>query len=226
MRPHVIIHNMVSLDGRIDGFPLDPGLYYAVAAGWSVDAHLAGSDTIYNPAEEAPTEGAAPDETGETAAAASEDARPLLVVPDSRGRVRNWQLLKTMPYWRGAVALVSRATPSEYVDYLRERNVEYIVVGEERVDLAAALDALNVRYGVEAVHVDSGGTLNGALLRAGLVDEVSVLICPYLVGGLSPRSIYRAADLESQEAAVPLRLLAVEQLGDDVVWLRYEVVRE
>jgi len=36
------------------------------------------------------------------------------------------------------------------------------------------------------------GRLNGVLFRAGLVDEVSVLVNPCLVGGTSPRSIFRA----------------------------------
>jgi hypothetical protein len=35
---------------------------------------------------------------------------------------------------------------------------------------------------VQAVRVDAGGTLNGLLLRAGLVDEVSLIVAPYLAG--------------------------------------------
>jgi 2,5-diamino-6-(ribosylamino)-4(3H)-pyrimidinone 5'-phosphate reductase len=75
------------------------------------------------------------------------------------------------------------------------------------------------------VRVDSGGTLNGILLRSDLVDEVSVLIHPGLVGGTTPRSIFRAPDLISSEGVIQLRLIHVEQLKGDVIWLRYEVVR-
>ena len=73
------------------------------------------------------------------------------------------------------------------------------------------------------VRVDSGGILNGALLRAGLVDEVSVLIDPTLVGGLTPRSMFRAEDLDSAEGVVQLELMEVERVGTDSVWLRYAV---
>jgi hypothetical protein len=31
-RPRVIIHNLISLDGRLDGFPADAGLYYEMAS--------------------------------------------------------------------------------------------------------------------------------------------------------------------------------------------------
>lgn len=64
----------------------------------------------------------------------------------------------------------------EYIGYLEREGIDAIVTGEERVDLRAALEELADRYGVRTVRMDSGGTLNAALLRAGLVDELSVLV--------------------------------------------------
>ena len=97
--------------------------------------------------------------------------------------------------------------------------------GEDRVNLRAALEELHARYGVKRIRVDSGGTLNGILLRAGLVDEVSLLIHPAMVGGLTERSVFRAPDPVSPDDALPLRLVHLEQLAGDLVWLRYEVVK-
>jgi len=222
MLPRVILHNSVSVDGRVDWFTPDIGLHYELASRFGAHAHLAGSDTILSADEETPPEDGAVFEPPERI---PNDSRPLLVVPDSRGRVRTWHALRRAPYWRGWVALVSHATPEEYLDYLKERHVEHIVVGDERVDLRAALEELNVRYGVESVLLDSGGTLNGVLLRAGLVDEVSLLVAPCLVGGTTSRSFFRAPDLSSAEGVIPLKLAHVEQMGDGVVWLRYDVVR-
>jgi len=220
MLPRVILHNAVSLDGRMDWLAPDMGLFYGLISGWKEDATLAGSDTML--AAEAPDEDEGAAEPLEKDPA---DARPLLVVPDSRGRIRNWHVWRRQPYWRDVVALCSRSTPKSYFDYLEKRRIERIVAGDDRVDLRAALEELNARYGVKVVRVDSGGTLNGALLRAGLVDEVSVVIHPSLVGGESPRSIFRAPDLTSSEGVVGLRLAHVERLDGDIVWLRYEVVR-
>jgi len=56
MLPRVILHNTVSLDGRIDGFPIDLCQYYELAATWKEDATLAGSDTFLSAAKEAPPE--------------------------------------------------------------------------------------------------------------------------------------------------------------------------
>jgi len=124
------------------------------------------------------------------------------------------------------VVLCSSSTPDEYLRYLEGQRVDYLVAGEERVDLKAALEELNARYGVESVRLDSGGTLNGVLLRQGLVDEISLLVDPSLVGGTTPRSLFFAPDLASPDGVIGLRLMHVEELDGGVVWLRYEVVRE
>jgi 2,5-diamino-6-(ribosylamino)-4(3H)-pyrimidinone 5'-phosphate reductase len=223
MLPRVILHNGVSVDGRVDGYQGGIGQFYQVASAFQADAMLSGSDTLLVAYESAPpTE----DPSGEPVTAPDpDDTRALLVVPDSRGRIQNWPQIRREPWWRDVVVLCSHATPADYVDQLRQLGIDHIVAGDDHVDLRAALEGLNARYGIRTVQVDSGGTLNGVLLRAGLVDEISLLISPTLAGGLSPRSIYRAPDLASPEGIIPLRLFHLERLEDDLVWLRYEVAR-
>ncbi len=218
MKPRVILHNQVSVDGRIDWFPANIGLHYDVAGRLGMDAHLAGSNTIFNPQQPLPPED---DDAFKPPERKADDRRPLLVVPDSGGRLRNWHVLGQQPYWRQMVALCSNFTPDTYLDYLRRRHVDCIVTGREKVDLPAALEELHGRYGTERVVVDSGGTLNGLLLRAGLVDEVSILVSPHLVGGRTPQSIFRAADLTAADGVIDLDLVHLERLGDGLAWLRY-----
>jgi 2,5-diamino-6-(ribosylamino)-4(3H)-pyrimidinone 5'-phosphate reductase len=214
------LHNGASVDGRVDGFLGDIGLFYQVASAFGAGAMLAGSDTLLAAYASAPPDG----ETATEPAPSDGEPGGLLAVPDSRGRIGNWPQIRREPWWRDVVVLCARATPRAYVAGLEEIGLDYIVAGEARVDLRAALEALHARYGVEVVQVDSGGTLNGALLRAGLVDEVSLLISPTLAGGTSPNSIYRAPDLDGPEGILPLRLRHLERLAGDVVWLRYELV--
>lgn len=223
MRPRVVIHNGVSLDGRMDwpaGGSGDMGLYYELAAQFNAGAMLSGSETMI-----AAYRGMPDSDAVEPPAEYHPLHVPLLVIIDSRGRIRHWNRLRSEPYWQSAMALCSRATPTAYLDELREKGVEHIVAGGERVDLRAALEELNASYGVRVLRVDSGGVLNGVLLRDGLVDEVSVMVSPSLLGGTSPRSLFVAPDLTSPEGVIPLRLIHLERTRGDVVWLRYEVVR-
>lgn len=223
-KPKVIIFNGLSLDGRMDfsSGAIDMGLYYQLAASWNADAMLSGSNTMLTA-----------DASGSTSEIDSYAppaeyhplAVPRLVVVDSRGRIRNWNKLRSQPFWREVTVLCSRATTKEYLEYLNHRSVPFIIAGSDQVDLPVALDELNIRFGVRSVRVDSGGILNGALLRAGLVDEVSVLIDPCVVGGLSPRTWFVAPDLASQEEITRLRLIHCEQLKENIIWLKYEVFR-
>jgi 2,5-diamino-6-(ribosylamino)-4(3H)-pyrimidinone 5'-phosphate reductase len=106
------------------------------------------------------------------------EPRPLLVVPDSRGRVRNWVHALAQPWYRAIVVLTSQATPPDYLEYLNRRGIAHLSAGEDRIDLPAALELLQARYGVQSMRTDCGGRLNGSLLAAGLVDEVAVIINP------------------------------------------------
>jgi 2,5-diamino-6-(ribosylamino)-4(3H)-pyrimidinone 5'-phosphate reductase len=224
MLPVVVIHNAVSVDGRTDWFTANIEKFYDITNVWKEDATLAGSDTLlaaYGEVSEA-------DESNDFEATPVEpgDTRPLLVVPDSRGRLRIWHLLKKEEYWRDIIVLCSKTTPEDYLVYLDRRHVKYIVCGEDQVDFKMGLDEINTRYGVNTVRVDSGGTLNGILLRAGLVHEVSILIHPCLVGGTSPRSMYKAADLGTAEDVIELKFLDIKKPEGDLLWIRYQVIQK
>jgi 2,5-diamino-6-(ribosylamino)-4(3H)-pyrimidinone 5'-phosphate reductase len=219
MLPRVILFNVVSVDGRIDGFEPDLELYYGLASKWDEDATLVGSETILTSEEDVPKETKEDIEPPEK----DKDLGSILVIPDSRGRVRTWHALRKWPYWNEFVALISKSTPKDYIDYLEKRKIDYILAGDEKVDLRGALEILNNKYGVETVRVDSGGTLNGVLLREGLVTDLSVLIAPTAIGGTTPQSIYRAEDLVSIDQAVKLELVHLEKMKDGYVWLKYKV---
>ena len=220
MIPHVIMHVGESLDGRIDWGIGDPGPYYAIVPQFGADADLSGSSTILKASFPEDPRSAMPDLYD---AFIDRPGRPLLAVVDSRGQIKNWGLIKLQPFWRGFVALCSHATPESHLEYLRQGGIETIVAGDGRVDLRVALEALNERCGVKVVRVDSGGVLNGVLLRAGLVSEVSLVVYPCLVGGTSPRSMFVAEDLTGPEGVLRVKLTHMEQFDEKYVWLRYAV---
>jgi len=212
MLPYVVIHSAVSVDGRMDRLAVDMGLYYSLLSTWNEDCTLSSAETMLS-------SGIGEWEHDGT----TDDSKPLLAVVDSRGRFKHWKNAAPSPYWRQGVALASRATPATHLDDVRAAGAEVVVAGEERVDLRAALEELSSRFGVRTVRVDSGGTLNGALLRAGLVDEVSVVVMPQLIGGTSPSSLFRADDLASDEGVIAAELMSSRKLKGGAVWLRYRV---
>jgi 2,5-diamino-6-(ribosylamino)-4(3H)-pyrimidinone 5'-phosphate reductase len=135
-------------------------------------------------------------------------------------------MLQKEPWWRDIVVLCSEKTPASYLDYLEKRQVQYIIAGDERVDMRSALEELNRKFGVQTIRTDTGGILNGVLLREGLVSEISILISPKMIGGTSPKSVYSAPDLSSGDGVIHLKLTHMEKIDQDYVWLIYDVVKD
>jgi 2,5-diamino-6-(ribosylamino)-4(3H)-pyrimidinone 5'-phosphate reductase len=196
----------------MDRLDVDMGLYYSVLPTWNEDLTLCGSETMLR------AEWGSWEHDGTT-----DPSKPLLAVVDGRGRFRHWKKAAPSPYWRAGIALCSGATPKQHLAYLKKAGVTALVTGGDRVDLRTALETLASDHGVKVVRVDSGGVLNGVLLREGLVSEVSVLVHPQLIGGESPRSMYRARDLTADERPLDLELRSSRKLKGGVVWLRYRV---
>jgi diaminohydroxyphosphoribosylaminopyrimidine deaminase/5-amino-6-(5-phosphoribosylamino)uracil reductase len=81
------------------------------------------------------------------------------------------------------------------------------------VDLPSVLDDLAAR-GVNELHIEAGPTLNGALLQAGLIDELLVYLAPKLIG--SGRGMIEAAPLANLERAWGFQFDAAQRVGDDL----------
>lgn len=221
MIPRVILYNAISLDGQTVGFTPELGQFYGLLSTWNEDAILAGSDTMLAGGNEVPDDSREPLHNDEK----KPETAPLLFIVDSRGRVRCWNYLRNQPYWRGAVALCSGSTPEEYLEYLKNHNVDTIIAGGRKVDIKTALHQMSEKYGVKTVRVESGGVLNGVLLRASLVDEVSVLVYPVLVGSAAGHNFFHSLRRAAGNEALKLRLIHSKQLENEVIWLRYQVLK-
>ena len=84
-----------------------------------------------------------------------------------------------------------------------------------RVDLAGLLRALADR-GVNELHVEAGAKLNGALLAAGLADELLVYLAPCVLGDPARGMFELAAPLAALDARVPLEWHALDRIGGDL----------
>jgi len=154
------------------------------------------------------------------------DHRGWFTVVDGRGRGRDWMTEGDAfgPDWVGwhLLLLVGQHTPAPYLAYLRQAQIPYLISGEGPVDLGQALGKMRTKLGVDCVLSTAGGRLNGALLRAGLVDEVNVEFLPAIIGGTETPSLYDAPSLAADEWPAQLDLISC-QVRSGRVWLRYRV---
>lgn len=214
-RPAVVVHLSTALDGAVTGFSPDLGVHYAAAATLGCDGHLVGSMTLLTglQADGAAEESDAPDEPP-----VGREAAPYWFLVDSTGRLQGrLHAARAFPGLRDVVLLVARSTPKEYRRYLADRRYLSLEAGEARVDLAEALRRIGAQFGVRRLMVDSGPGLTRALLDAGLVDEVSLLLHPLVVGTTGRRAFEGAA-------GAAFHLEGEQRLEGGVLHLRYRVV--
>ena len=228
-RPRIICHMAASVDGRIvvDGWPASTAAavrreYELVHASYDSDGWICGRVTME------PFAGGLRPETEVTRERASGAAREDFRAPgdfdsfafavDPSGRLA-WETNDIDG--DHVVAIVSDRVSDEYLAFLRARGVSYLLAGERDTDLPLALEKIGDRFGVKTLMLEGGGRINGAMLAAGLVDEVSVLVAPTVDGRVGTPALF---DLDGGGAA-PRRLALelVEQRADDVLWLRYRV---
>ena len=247
-RPKVVTCNMVSVDGRLT---IAPGVqllfgderWSAIAGSsdpyqWVRHIHdpdllLEGSNSfVGTDAEPAAYAGAdADDAQGDNQHLpldiVEQPGRRWFAVVDGRGRVQLQFTEYPDPSWSGwhALVLTSHAASTQHLNWLRQAGIPYLVVGEGPVDLDEALQLLWGELGVRTVVCTGGGQLGGALLRAGLVDEIDVEILPAAIGGRGTPALFDAEPLRSSEDPTQLRLLSCDVGDDDHLRVRYAVRR-
>lgn len=137
--------------------------------------------------------------------------QPKRIIVDSRLRIApDAKVLSREGAW------VFCAVPDpKKVEELRSAGVEISIMPDKNwaVDLQGLMRELGAR-GINEVHIEAGGILNGALLRAGCVDELLVYMAPSLIG--EGRGMYSVLALESLDDKINLRFHEVTVIGPDL----------
>ena len=91
-------------------------------------------------------------------------------------------ILRQTEYCQDVIILISERTSNDYIEYLKDRNYDFYVVGKDKCNLKKSLELLYEKYKVKTILTDAGSILNNLLIQQGLVSEVSLLIHPVVVG--------------------------------------------
>lgn len=222
MLPKVIIHNSISIDGSTTGFDANVIVHYKILSNYQPDAMIVGSNTAKTGTEffcdKIPPEEESDFQKPEVQ---SDDPRAYWLIADSRGALEGLlHVFRRSEYCKDVIVLVSEMTPERYINYLKERNYDFIRAGADRVDIRQALEIANERYGFKLIVSDSGGVLNGILLEHGLVEEISLILNPE-IAGKNGTGLFR----KFEKSGVRLELLRDEVVEKKYVHLVYRVLK-
>ncbi|MCB2261439.1 MAG: bifunctional diaminohydroxyphosphoribosylaminopyrimidine deaminase/5-amino-6-(5-phosphoribosylamino)uracil reductase RibD [Candidatus Thiosymbion ectosymbiont of Robbea hypermnestra] len=140
--------------------------------------------------------------------------QPLRVLVDSRLRTPTNARLLGQP---GGATLIAGSEPTSTAGRrLEAAGAEiYPCAGRAgRVDLESLLRYL-ARREINEVQVEAGPTLSGALLRAGLVDELVLYLAPHLMGDAA-RGLFRLPGLTRMRDRIGLDIRDLRLVGPDL----------
>lgn len=237
MRPRIICHMVSSVDGRLlvdrwtpttAGTALDTVLpiYDEAAERLGADGWIVGRASMQEAVgetRERPSRGILEDLRD--VHVGDRRGRDVVVAIDPHGKIH---------YGRDsvggdhAIAVLGTAVSDSYLSELREDGVSYLFASEDGHDLDLAMRVLGERFGLSTLLLEGGGTINGAFLKAGLIDEISLLVYPGIDGlsGIPAIFEFKGERDERPAGGQTLRHLSTETLKNGFVWLRYEVRRE
>jgi len=138
--------------------------------------------------------------------------RPLVrVVLDEKLRLSpNSQLTNTTS--EAPVVVFGGSDPTNAKE-LRAKGVE--ILNSERGDLVAVLRELGSRS-LQSVLVEGGAAIAGEFVDAGLVNKVTFLIAPKIIGGTAAPSAVGGSGVEMISGALELQNITVVQHGKDI----------
>ena len=107
---------------------------------------------------------------------------------------------------------------------IKEENMKIIYF--KKIDFRKLFIKLKKKYKINKITIQSGGTVNSDLIREGLIDMVSLVISPVLIGGKDTPTIMDGYSIESEKELKfikTLKLKKCEKLNNSYLHLLYEV---
>ena len=226
-KPYIICHMVTSLDGKVTGKFLynskcdkAHAVYYQLNRDFHAHGYACGRITM----EGSFTGGWYPDLNVYGPLYDISDYLPeersgfYAVAFDPHGRLgwRGTTIIDEDPGYDKAqiIEVLTRQVDPRYLRYLRSAEIPYIFAGESEIDVEVALAKLREHFGIEKLLLEGGSILDGAFQRAGVIDELSLVVAP-VVAGAEGKPLFTDSALESY------RLAEIRDC-DGAVWMNYK----
>ena len=214
-RPHIICHMVMSIDGKVTGdFLFQPEcvgateIYYRLNRELNADGFICGRVTM----ESSFTAGWYPNLADYEFRSDRVDKKEDYIVDDLSGFYAiafdthgklGWKSNKIVdpdgdPGYDGAqiIEVLSEDVDERYLGYLESMEIPYIFAGEKSINVELALLKLKNIIGCNTLLLEGGSIINGAFERAGVVDELSLVVAP-TVADKDSKPLFMGSDISN-----------------------------
>jgi len=138
---------------------------------------------------------------------------PIRIILDSKGSLspksRVIETAKKIP----TILVVSENAPRK-VERFIAKGVEVIRCGKNKINLKKLLQILG-KKGIKRIIVEGGGTTNWYFFKEKLVDEITITIAPYVIGGSTAISLVEGDGFG--EIPDSFKLKKIEKIQNEIV---------
>ena len=232
-RPYIVVHMLSSVDGRLlcgrysipygeNDLNFSYDSYTQISDNYNPEAILMGRNSVtyyvpklWDPSKYKP---AAKHETYK----GIRETKQLQVIVDRKGltyyetnTIRNLNI----------IAVLGESVSEEYMAHLRSLGISYCFAGKDGNDLKTAVETLYREFGIKTLVDRGGGIINGEFLKQGLIDEISLMICPSIDGlsGIPSIFEYLGKEGELPHKGQSLEFIEAKNIGHGTIYLRYKV---
>lgn len=229
MKPFVVCHMITSLDGGLhpsrwtkspDGSRSDwTSVYETIHKDMNADAWMVGRVTMAEMSNVEPHAPAAPYTVERPFHFARRDAKSYAIALDPSGKLH---------FKAGeldgdhVVVLLGADVPDSHLAELAADGVSYLLAEGGEIDLGVMLETLGRELGIQRLLLEGGAGVNGSMMAAGLVDELSLLVAPALDARKGSDRVIEFGN-EGLADKCELSLIGCNQIGNGLLHLRYAV---
>lgn len=236
MLPYIICHMMTTIDGRIIAerwtLPQDSNAtldnvtesYFTISDNFQADAELLGRNTVQKdlcPNLFDPT-GLQPTKNHKTFIGELTSKRFCIVLDPHGKTLYNTNKLSN----ENIITVLSEQVSDQYLQHLQDLKISYLFAGTDGRDLNTAMRILASEFNIKKIILQGGGLINGAFLKAKLINAISLMIYPSIDGLSGIHTLFECSDKNDiiPGSGQELKLISTQQLDHGILWLRYHVL--
>ena len=114
------------------------------------------------------------------------------------------------------IILTTERTGTKKLAALRQLADDVVVCGKTEIDFPRALRELRRRWRIKRLLCEGGAELNDSLLRAGVVDELHLTLCPKILGGRTAPTIADGLGVPHLAQAAQFEFTSLRRSGDEL----------
>jgi len=231
IKPYIICHMVTSIDGKVTGeFLSKPSceaatdIYYELNREYNkngANGFICGRITM----EGSFTGGRYPDLSEYPTYENTDDFIPddlsgfYAVSFDPSGKLgwKSDKIIDEDPGYGGAqiVEVLTEKVDLRYLSYLRSMNIPYIFAGETEIDVKVSLKKLYTLLNITSLLLEGGSIVNGYFQRAGVIDELSLVIAP-IIADAEDKPLFMESSVSD------FKLKEVKKYDNGVIYLNYK----